>query len=66
MQKQQKGLVDNHDGDIILNESGTSVSFGWDTKESDVNAEPTSPQTDDEHKTPDTSEETNNQFTSKL
>jgi hypothetical protein len=26
MDKEQKGLADNHDGDLILNESGTSVS----------------------------------------
>jgi hypothetical protein len=37
MDKKNKGLVDNHDGDIILNESGTSVSFGWDTKDNDEN-----------------------------
>ncbi len=34
MDKKNKGLADNQDGDIILNESGTSVSFGWDDKES--------------------------------
>jgi hypothetical protein len=43
MDKKNKGLADNHDGDIILNESGTSVSFGWDTGESDEN-DPTSSQ----------------------
>lgn len=26
MDKKNKGLADNHDGDFILNESGTSVS----------------------------------------
>jgi hypothetical protein len=37
MDKKNKGLVDDHNGDIILNESGTSVSFGWDTGESEEN-----------------------------
>lgn len=48
MDKKNKGLVDNHDGDIILNESGTSVSFGWDTKEEETNKEALSPQEDKE------------------
>ena len=39
MDKKNKGLVDNHDGDIILNESGTSVSFGWDAGENDTDNE---------------------------
>ena len=26
MKKENKGLTDNHDGEIILNESGTSVT----------------------------------------
>lgn len=28
MDKQNKGLADNNDGDLILNESGTSVNIG--------------------------------------
>ena len=49
MDKKNKGLVDNHDGDIILNESGTSVSFGWDTSEDNEN-DPTSSQQEDKEK----------------
>ncbi len=39
MDKKNKGLADNQDGDIILNESGTSVNFGWDEKESETQDE---------------------------
>lgn len=46
MDKKNKGLVDNHDGDIILNESGTSVSFGWGTEDKDTGKEKNSLQDD--------------------
>ena len=57
MDKKNKGLVDDHDGDIILNESGTSVSFGWGNEDSkkdkdeasssDENKEDTTPKGDE-------------------
>jgi|1186.fasta_scaffold995904_1 hypothetical protein len=53
MDKKNKGLVDNHDGDIILNESGTSVSFGWDTGEENKEKEETSQQEDKEDDKPE-------------
>ena len=49
MDKKNKGLVDSNDGDIILNESGTSVSFGWDTGEDDASNENVLPENDKEN-----------------
>lgn len=43
MEKNNKGLADNHEGEFILNESGTSVSIdpveGVDVPENDVKKE---------------------------
>ena len=52
MDKKNKGLVDDHNGDIILNESGTSVSFGWDTEGSEENDATSSQLEDNEHDKP--------------
>lgn len=40
MDKKNKGLADNQDGDFILNESGTSVENPWDAGESKENQLP--------------------------
>jgi len=66
MDKKSKGLVDDHDGDIILNESGTSVSFGWDAGESDENEESSSIQEDNKSNTNESSGKTTEGLTSKL
>ncbi len=64
MDKKNKGLVDNHDGDIILNESGTSVSFGWDTKEEGTDDENASLQEDKENDKPESSGDTDSRLNS--
>lgn len=38
MNKKNKGLADNQDGDFILNESGTSVSIDSSSPEKDKNS----------------------------
>ena len=48
MDKKNKGLTDDNKHGIILNESGTSVSFGWDAEEENNNPEPTAQQEDEE------------------
>ncbi len=40
--KASKGLADSHDGDLILNESGTSVNIGHIDDEKDENVETSS------------------------
>ena len=66
MDKKNKGLADNQDGDIILNESGTSVSFGWDAGESGKNNETTSQETDKENSKGESCAITDKGLTSKL
>ena len=66
MDKKGKGLVDDHDGDIILNESGTSVSFGWDAGESDENEESSLPQEDNKMDKNESSRTTDEGITTKL
>jgi hypothetical protein len=59
MDKKNKGLVDNHDGDIILNESGTSVSFGWDAGEDNTDNENDSLKDDKEYGKDEPSDDVN-------
>ena len=48
MDKKNKGLVDDNEHGIILNESGTSVSFGWDAGDENKDSNSPAPQEDDE------------------
>ena len=64
MDKKNKGLVDNHDGDIILNESGTSVSFGWDTGEDETDNENASLEDDKENNKSESSDDTDSRLKS--
>lgn len=64
MDKKNKGLADNQDGDIILNESGTSVSFGWDAGDKDENKNAPTPQEDKENDENESGEETDSRLIS--
>ena len=51
-------MVDDHEHGLILNESGTSVSFGWDAGESEENKEDSTQQEDKEDDKPKPSGDT--------
>ncbi len=57
MDKKNKGLVDDNEHGIILNESGTSVSFGWEAAEDNAKDDTSTLQDDNQNSNHTSTEE---------